>query len=610
MTRQIKVAIIGDASKLEQAFGRAGKASGKFGKIFKTGLKGLGAGLATATTGIAAVGAAGTKWALDFESQMAEVKTLLPTLSTEGFNKLESDVLALSKEMGIATKDAVPALYQAISAGVPPDNVIDFMRTASEASIGGITDLETSVDGITSVVNAYGEEVVSAGEASDLMFTAVKFGKTDFAQLSGSLFNVIPTAASLGVEFESVAASLAAMTAQGVPTSVATTQLRQLFVEASKSGTKLDKALRDMTGKGFAGLVESGADGIDVLNDLRSSMPDQAFRDLFGSVEASNAALALTGPNAEAVQTVMAQMQASTGATGQAFQTVADTTRFQLSKALNEVKVSLTEVGGQLLPHLASFLKSVVVPAIGAFSDRLPAIGRVASTVFNGIKQLWQSVLRPVFGALRAAASEAKDWIVGNWPTIQKIFKQVWGGIKQLWASVLKPVLDLAWAALKAAKDWIVGNWPTIQKIFKQVWGEIKQLWASVLKPVLGSLLGLVKEVWQEIQDNWPTIQSIGEKVFGALQTAWETVLQPALEMASEVFTTLVDVIRDNKDVFFAFAAGVVAAAAAAAIYTTVGKVITGVTKAWAAAQWLLNVALSLNPIGLIVAAIGLLVAG
>lgn len=60
------------------------------------------------------------------------------------------------------------------------------------AAVGGVTELETAVDGITSVVNAYGDDVLSAAEASDLMFTAVKLGKTDFTQLSASLFNVIP----------------------------------------------------------------------------------------------------------------------------------------------------------------------------------------------------------------------------------------------------------------------------------------------------------------------------------------------------------------------------------------------------------------------------------
>ena len=88
--------------------------------------------------------------------------------------------------------EVLPALYQAISAGVPSDNVFDFLETANKAAVGGITDLSTSVDGITSVVNAYGSDVISAAEASDLMFTAVKEGKTDFGQLSDSLFQVIP----------------------------------------------------------------------------------------------------------------------------------------------------------------------------------------------------------------------------------------------------------------------------------------------------------------------------------------------------------------------------------------------------------------------------------
>jgi hypothetical protein len=53
-----------------------------------------------------------------------------------------------------------------------------------------------------------------------------------------------------------------------------------------------------------------------------------------------------------------------------------------------------------------------------------------------------------------------------------------------------------------------------------------------------------------------------------------------------------------------------VASTAATAGMAVVMGVVRGATMAWTAAQWLLNVALSANPIGLIVAAIALLVAG
>lgn len=329
---------------------------------------------------IAGIGIASTKMAADFESSMAEVKTLLPGISQEGFGRLRQDVLDLSKEMGIATDQAVPALYQAISAGVPKENVATFMEVASKAAIGGVTDLETAVDGITSVTNAYGRENLSAQQAADIMFTAVKNGKTDFDQLSRSLFNVIPTAASLGVSFEDVTAQLAAMTAQGTPTSVATTQLRQAMVEASKSGTKLDLAIRDLAGKSFADLIAAGKTMPEIFNQLRGAMPEQEFKDLFGSVEAMNAALGVSGPNFATVSGFMDQAGDSAGAVDEAFKTVSETASFKFGKALNQVKVAMIEFGSMILP--------IAVRGIDLLQRGLDKAGGVLSgfrTILSGL---------------------------------------------------------------------------------------------------------------------------------------------------------------------------------------------------------------------------------
>ena len=69
---------------------------------------------------LAGIGAAGIKLAADFETSLAEVKTLLPDLDRGGMDELREGILEFSKELGITTKEAVPALYQAISAGCPP----------------------------------------------------------------------------------------------------------------------------------------------------------------------------------------------------------------------------------------------------------------------------------------------------------------------------------------------------------------------------------------------------------------------------------------------------------------------------------------------------------
>ena len=172
------------------------KTSGRINKLSRTLAKGLAFGAAGGAAAIVGLGVKGVKAAADIESAMTEVRTLLPEIGDEAFGSLTDDLLEFSRETGIATQEAIPSLYQALSAGIPPENVFDFLRTSADLSKGGVTELTTAVDGLTSVVNAYGPDTINAAQASDQLFTAVKLGKTNADELSASLFNVIPTAAS------------------------------------------------------------------------------------------------------------------------------------------------------------------------------------------------------------------------------------------------------------------------------------------------------------------------------------------------------------------------------------------------------------------------------
>ena len=134
---------------------------------------------------------------------MNEVATLAPEVEAN-IGALKKGVLGLSTELGTNAVESTKALYQAISAGVPAGSAIDFLKTASKAAIGGVTDTETAVDGLTTVMNAFKAQNIDAEKAADIMFATVKAGKTDFAQLSSSLFNVAPLAAAANVKFEDV----------------------------------------------------------------------------------------------------------------------------------------------------------------------------------------------------------------------------------------------------------------------------------------------------------------------------------------------------------------------------------------------------------------------
>ena len=474
---------------------------------------------------IAGLALAAGKMAVDFESSMAEVKTLLPDLDKEGFAKLTAATLEFSKQTGVATKEAVPALYQAISAGVPQENVFEFMRIASEAAVGGVTDLETAVDGISSVVNAYGSEVINAQKASDIMFTAVKLGKTDFNQLSNSLFNVIPTASSLGVAFEDVAAQLAVMTAQGVPTKIATTQIRAAFVELSKSGSVLSTFISENLGTSFKQLIADGMSTSEVFNLVKKAAEDQGieFNSLFGSVEAYSAALAITGRNSEKAAEALAAMQGSAGATNKAFETIADTVKFKVEKKINEFKVTLTSVGGKMItvaPALAA-----IGPAMAIAAAAMPAMGAglgILSTGFGvmgvAARIAWTAATGPVglviLGITAAIAIGVLLW--KNWDTIKAKALEVFSFIKDIfnskWAWLL-PGGVLIKAILFLKDNWRA-IWDSIVGTTERVWDTITSIGKTGMNAFIGFINGIIV-AWNSLEFKIPEIKLPFGKTFG-----------------------------------------------------------------------------------------------
>ncbi|CRF35362.1 tail protein [Brachyspira suanatina] len=404
---------------LERGFDKIGKSFDKFGSL---ATKSLTVPIAAGTTAFALA----TKKATDFDNGMREVLTLLPKLGSEGFESLKQETLAFSKEIGKVPEEVVPALYQSLSAGVPRENVFDFLKTAAEASVAGVAELETSVDGLTSVTNAYGTEVLNVNRASDIMFQTVKLGKTDFTQLSKSLFNVIPTASALGVQFEDIGAAIAVMTAQGTPTSVATTQIRQALVELNKEGSTTDKAFREIAGTSFKEFIEQGGTLQEALQMLaeKAAKSGKDVSSMFSSVEAGNAALALSGKNASKFKDALDQMNNSAGATAEAFKKIDDGPARQFEKIKAELSALVIELGNSLLPvvnedllpvirdkavPLAEKMILTIISLIKTFSD-LPAPLQAASVGFVALAAGFGPALKGIVG-LGKGLTEAKKTI-------------------------------------------------------------------------------------------------------------------------------------------------------------------------------------------------------
>ena len=390
---------IGDAgTSMEQASAHAIN----FGSALKT-LFAV-AGGATVLNKIKEFGVESVDTFSGLQTGMAEVSTLISGSTKAEMAGMTSQVREFSLNTGKLTEEIVPALYQSISASVPKENVFDFLGTANMAAVGGVTDVETAVDGITSVINAYGTENLSAAQASDQMFTAVKLGKTTFGELAGSLYNVIPTAVNAGVTFGDITAAIATMTASGTPTSVATTQMRQALVELSDTGTDVGETFQSIAGKSFKEFIAEGHNTSEALNllDEHAKTSGLSIDQLFSSVEAGNAAAQLTGINAKVFADDIVAMGESAGATEEAYNKMTDTFQHKkdlLAAAFEDVKIDSGEALAEgLSPAIDGLLENmdeIKEPTVEFFSaigdiiaDLAPLLPGFLNTLSNGAEAL------------------------------------------------------------------------------------------------------------------------------------------------------------------------------------------------------------------------------
>lgn len=373
----------------------------------------------------AAVGGLTIKMAVDFDKAMREVNTLI-NLNEAEFKGLTDEVRELSRALGVDAVESSQALYQAISAGVPRENVLDFLSIASKAAIGGVTDTTTAVDGLTTVLNAFKIPITEAQRVADIMFTTVKGGKTTFDQLSGALFNVAPIAAASGVKFEEVSAALASITKQGVPTSVATTQLRAAIQALTAPTVEQKKRMEELGFTMDASVIQS--EGLaSAFNKVYEATGGnmEILRKLVGSVEGVQAILALTGENAEVFAADLDAMANSAGAATEAFEQMEQSTARKLEKLKTQLKDIGIEIGQALIPVLERFLKWLV-PVIEKLSDWVEENGNVVLTLMAIVGGIGTLIL--------AAAGISK--VIGVFRTLKAVLIGVQIQATAMWAAI------------------------------------------------------------------------------------------------------------------------------------------------------------------------------
>lgn len=310
------------------------------------------------TLPIAAAGTAAGKLSIDFETGMAKINTIAKLPQGE-LKNLSNGILEISNDSGVAAKDLEEGFYQALSSGVEvtgdASSALAFMDSNAKLAKAGFSDLSTTVDLTTTVINAYGKSQDEVNKISDVLIKTQDLGKTTVAELGSSMGKLIPTAKGVNVEFEQTAAGMALLTKNGIATAEASTYFNSMLNEMGKSGSKVDGILREISGKSFRELMDSGKSVGEVLSDLvgYADANNLALSDLFGSVEAGKAAMVLATNGGQDFNVMLSEMEGAAGSTDAALEKIENTTGEKLKKSFNKVMNAGIKFGDVLAPVIA-----------------------------------------------------------------------------------------------------------------------------------------------------------------------------------------------------------------------------------------------------------------
>lgn len=557
--------VTGIGKKIE----KAGDAVGKVGKKFAP-LSAAAAGTLTAVT----------KGASDFQNGMAKMSTLFDT-SQVSVQKLSKEFLNLSNETGKSAVELTEAGYQALSASVPVEKLGGFIRTSANMAKVGFTDTATSVDLLSTAVNAYGLEADQADSIANKLVNTQNLGKTSVNELASSMGKVIPTAAGMNVNLDQLCTMYTLMTKQGIATAESTTYMNSMLNELGDSGTDVGKVLKEKTGKSFQDLMKDGkttGDALKILKDY-SKETGTAFNELWSSQEAGKAAMALLNDSAGDFNETMGSMANVADLVGQGLEKM-NTPSAKMAKALNRIKNSGIELGSVLLttvaPYVEQFTKKVeeltekfnkmpdsqkkmvlvMLAVVASISPVLAIMGKLIKVFADG--PIAVGNLMKGFGKLQTAIAGINAPVVAIVAVIAVLvaaFTHLWNtneNFRNNMIAIWDQIRDKISSFVDNVKERFAGlniSFADIVSALKAIWDGFCEILAPVFEGAFAALadtittvcdilIGILDTFIGLFTGNWEQCWTGIQEVFGGIWEGIKAVLTDVLEALKGVIDT------------------------------------------------------------------------
>ena len=577
-TYELMVKIAGKTdSSLKNACMTADKNLAALGKTAKSAGKVVAGAAVAAATAVGTLGVAAVKAAAEYETQLANVSTLLTGTEAEiaaRTAEIGNEILDVSNRTGVATENLTDGMYQVISAFGDSADAAKILETAAKSAAAGNATTTDSVNLLSAVTKGYGDTSAEAVQkAADLSFATVRLGQTSFPELAASMGKVIPLASTLGVEQEQLFGAMATLTGVTGSTAEVVTQLKatmQGFLSPSKNMTA---ALKNLGYKSGQALLESkGLQG--ALEALKGAVNNDelAFAGLFSSVEAQTAVLAMAGNQSANLTSKTAEMYEATGAANAAFEKQTDTLAYDIQMIKNLGANFLTQLGTNILPYVRELAEA----ALPVVQEALGNIGAyITGTIIPAAKTAaeWAGEHKDLLVAIAAgvgaaiAAYKVYKTTMTAYNAVMAIYKVVTAASATGTFTLAGAVSALHLKALAicgviglvvAAGILLYKNWDTVKAKADELGARISAIWANIDGAVTAAisaiserfpLLGAVLSgVWTSIQDCWANIQVIFSNIISFIDNVfsgnWSAAWQNIVAIFGNVFGLIVNLAK------------------------------------------------------------------
>jgi len=553
--------------KIEKRFKTGGKEAETFGDHidrmgqqltkFGGGLTSIGTTLSVGVTAplLAAAGVA-TKFASDFEAAITKVGTLSGNTAAD-VALMRDAVLELAPAVGQGPQALAEALLVITSTGIKGAKALEILESSAKAASVGLGDTKDVARAVTSAVTAYGEQVLPASKATEILFKAVKDGGAEATEFAGTLGRVVGIAAQVGVSFQEVSGFIAAYTRLGVDAAEATTSLRGImstFLQPTKEaavalaavGTSIEEVKVQIRQNGLAAALT------DLLEKFKGN--EDAIAAVFGNVRALAGVMGAAGSQAKGLGEIIKHLNKDTDELGAAFEQTSKTASFTFNQLKADAQVLAVELGDALAPSFKKVLENakplleVAKDTVKVFAD-LPA--PIQTVALAGLAVI--AALGPIafivgsavtaFGSLLTASAALlsgtglaglKAMLPGLTVFLEALAAK--GGLVGIVFSALAAPITIAVAAIVA-----------VTYAVKQLTGS----WGDAILVVTG-LMPLVQSFRTLMVQLEPAIASARD-VLRDLGTVFGAVVNQALREGRTHFLALKIVVGEMKESFDKF---------------------------------------------------------